>query len=447
MKGAAVISLGGFISKAIGAVYRIPLLNILGGEGMGIYQMVYPLYCILLTLSASGIPTGIARLVSSGNKRGAERTAFRFYSLAGLVGTGIMFILSEPLAALQGEGSVALCCRMLCPSVFFVSVLSVVRGYFQGRGNMYPTAFTEVGEQVVKVAFGCAIAYMYRYNTAYAVGGALAAVTISEGVCAALAYLYYLGERERLPLYKLPSLPLSDILKYTLPLTLTALALPLSQLAESVVSVRLLKGVTEDAVALYGLYSGCAMTLVNLPASLCYGLAAASVPRISPLASSGDYDGAKKRAYSAILCTLFLSLPMAAALYFLSPVAAKIIFPSLSGGERETLINLVSVLSPCAVTQSLMQTTSACLTSLGRPDRGALTQWIGGAARVGVGAIFIYFTNLSIYGAAVAANLSFLIATFINICYIIVIGGKHEDKSDRIGSKERRFDPAGEGGT
>ena len=99
IKGAILISLGGFVSKLLGAVYRIPLTNFLGGEGMGIYQIVYPLYCILLTVSASGIPTGIARLISSG-KAGAERQAFRLYGTVGIIGTIVMFFLSSPLAAL-----------------------------------------------------------------------------------------------------------------------------------------------------------------------------------------------------------------------------------------------------------------------------------------------------------------------------------------------------------
>ena len=148
IKGAIIISMGGFISKMLGALYRIPLTNILGGEGMGIYQMVYPLYCILLTVSASGIPTGIARLVSSGRGYGAEKQAFYLYGAIGFIGTCLMYMLSAPLAAVQGEPAIALCCKLLCPSVFFVSVLSIVRGYFQGKGNMYPTAVTEVSEQV-----------------------------------------------------------------------------------------------------------------------------------------------------------------------------------------------------------------------------------------------------------------------------------------------------------
>ena len=133
IKGAIIISLGGFISKVLGAVYRIPLTNILGGEGMGIYQMVYPLYCILLTVSASGIPTGIARLISSGKGYGAEKQAFRLYGAVGIIGTMLMFMLSGPLADIQGEPSIALCCKLLSPSVFFCVRIVGRQGIFPGQ--------------------------------------------------------------------------------------------------------------------------------------------------------------------------------------------------------------------------------------------------------------------------------------------------------------------------
>ena len=135
LKGALIISAGGFVSKLLGAVYRIPLIAILGGTGMGIYQMVYPLYCILLTVSASGIPTGIARLIASGNAEGAEKRAFLLYGGIGLCGSLVMYALSGILSAAQGEPAVALCCKLLSPSVLFVAIISVVRGYFQGKGT------------------------------------------------------------------------------------------------------------------------------------------------------------------------------------------------------------------------------------------------------------------------------------------------------------------------
>lgn len=445
--GAIIISAGGFISKILGAIYRIPLTNVLGGEGMGIYQMVYPLYCILLTVSASGIPTGIARMISSGKGNGAEKIAFRIYGTVGVIGTLLMYMLAEPLAALQGEPAVALCCKMLSPAVFFVSILSVVRGYFQGRGNMFPTAITEVAEQVIKVAFGIGLSYIFRKNLPLAVASTLLAVTVSEVISTIAAYFYYLKKRTRSPLFKEKTVDASAILRYTIPLTLTAIAMPISQLAESVVAVRLLRGITDEATALYGIYSGCAVTIINLPVSVTYGLAASSVPQISPLAESGNMPEAKKKAYKAILITLLVSAPAAVALYLFAPLAAKIIFGSLSETERGTLITLVRIMAVCSVTQSIVQTSSACLTSLGRPILSTVTQWVTSALRVGLLAVLIIFTPLGINGAAWAANCAYLVATVLNLCYIVKVKRgvrDNENNADRIGERLRRLNASGE---
>ncbi len=446
IKGAIIISLGGFISKVLGAVYRIPLTNILGGEGMGIYQMVYPLYCILLTVSASGIPTGIARLISSGKGYGAEKQAFRLYGAVGIIGTMLMFMLSGPLADIQGEPSIALCCKLLSPSVFFVSVLSVVRGYFQGKGNMYPTALTEIAEQLIKVAAGVALSYMFRDNLALAVAFTLLAVTISEVISTAAAAIWYLRHRCKQPLYYQPSVPVSGILKFTVPLTLTALAMPLSQLAESIIAVRLLREITDEATALYGIFAGCAVTIINLPVSVTYGLAASSVPQISPLAESGNMRAAKKKAYKALLITLAVSVPAAVGLYVFAPLAAELIFGSLTGSQREILIILIRIMAVNSVTESLVQTSSACLTSLGAPIKSTITQWSTAVLRVALAAILIKFTSLSVYGAAWAANCAYLVATLLNFWYIMRVkntrGKANENHADRLGGVGRRFNPA-----
>lgn len=451
IKGAIIISLGGFISKVLGAVYRIPLTNILGGEGMGIYQMVYPLYCILLTVSASGIPTGIARLISSGTGDGAERRAFRLYGAVGLLGTLIMYALSVPLARVQGEPAIALCCKLLSPSVFFVSVLSIVRGYFQGLGNMYPTALTEIAEQVIKVAVGCALSYVFRENLALAVASTLFAVTVSEVVSTAAACLWYFRRRKKLPLYRVPEPPAKDILRFTVPLTLTAIAMPLSQLAESIIIVRLLRGITADATALYGIFSGCAITIINLPVSVTYGLAAAGVPQISPLAESGNMPEAKKQSFKALLITFAVSLPAAAGLYIFAPLAAKLIFGSLGEEQRAVLITLIRILAVSSVTESLVQTSSACITALGSPVKSTVTQWTTAILRVALAAALIKFTNFSVYGAAWAANCSYFVAMLMNFWYIIRAGknrrGKNnEDNADRFGNFGGRLKPSGKAG-
>ncbi len=449
IQGALIISLGGFISKILGALYRIPLTNILGGEGMGIYQMVYPLYCILLTVSASGIPTGIARLISSGNGTGAEKRAFMLYGLIGVAGSFLMYALAGPLASVQHESAIRLCCVMLCPSVFFVSMLSVVRGYFQGRGNMYPTAVTEVSEQLIKVALGCTLAYIFRHDMNLAVASTLFAVTVSEAVSTLIAVYWYRRNRTVQPLFRVASVSYGAILGYTVPLTFTAIAMPVSQLVESIVAVNLLRNITDGATSLYGIFSGCAITIINLPVSVTYGLAAASVPQISPLAEKGDEEGAKNKAFKALLLTFAISAPASVALYVFAPLASRLIFSSLGEGEKELLVRLVRIMAVNAVSLSLVQTSSACLTSLGSPIKSTVTQWISAVLRVAVTAVLIAFTSLSISGAAISANCSYLVAGLINFWYIIRYKKKKsredgsENNVDRIRCARGRLDEKG----
>ncbi len=416
---------------------------------MGIYQLVYPLYCILLTVSASGIPTGIARLISSGGYNGAERKAFYLYGGIGLIGSLIMFAFSAPLAAAQGEPSVAICCKLLSPSVFFVAIISVVRGYFQGRGNMYPTAFTEVVEQAVKVAAGVALAGLFRGDVVRATAAAVFAVTVSEILTCLLSIAIYVGGNSKIkPLYRQPQVAARAIFSYTIPLTFTALALPLSQLVESIAVVNILRHTADDAVALYGIFSGCAVTIINLPVSITYGFAAASVPKVAPLAASGDMKGAKREAWHALLYTFAISLPLAVILFVFAPLAAKIIFPSLTGGEKTLLINLVRIMSVNAVTSSLVQTSSACITSLGRPLLGTITQWVTSALRVALSAVLVASSPLSITGVAISANCCYFVAVVLNFCYIIMVknnAGSNENVNnvDRIGGKRGRFNAVG----
>lgn len=417
--GAAIIAAGGFISKLLGALYRIPLTSILGGEGMGIYQMVYPLYCILLTVSASGIPAGIARLIASGRAPGAEKTAFRLYGFIGAIGTALMFALSRALSAAQGEPAVELCSKLLSPAVLCVSFISVVRGYFQGKGNMVPTALTEICEQLLKVLAGVALAIYFRGNLAYAVASTLAAVTVSEFVTALMALSMYSGGRGRRPLFKERQAAAGQILKFTVPITFTAIALPLSQLAESIIAVNLLRAAHADATALYGVFSGCAVTIINLPVSVTYGLAAASVPKIAPLAASGDLSAARRASVNAALITAAVSLPCAIGLFAFAPLACRIIFRSLPPEQLALLVKLVRIMAVNAVTASLAQTCSACLTALGRPSVATVVQWTSCILRVAVAAVLIKFTSLSVTGAAIAANVAYFVAAALNLWYII----------------------------
>ena len=424
VKGALIISAGGLISKLLGAIYRVPLIAFLGGKGMGIYQMVYPLYCMLLTVSASGLPTGVAKLVAYG-KNGAEKRALYVYAVVGAIGSLAMFSCAKLLAFVQGEQSVEQCAKILSPSVFFVSITSVIRGYYQGKGNMLPTATSEIIEQIIKVALGSLLCFIYRADVIKAVKLAVLAVTISEVVATIYVALLYGKEGGKTkPLFKQKTVSIREILRTTLPLTISSLALPASQFLESVVAIRLLRATGLDATTLYGIYSGCAVALVGMPVSVMYGLAVSSVPLVAPAVAKGDFSKAKAYVKKTIALTFLLSLPCAVALYVFCPIASKILFSSLAVDERLLLIKLVRITCINTVTQSLVQTSSACLTALGKPLFSSVSQWFSCLARVGLTALLLTFTNLSIVGVAISANCSYLVAIISNIWYIIRVEKK-----------------------
>ena len=203
LKGAAWIAGGGFIAKVIGALYRIPLTNLIGGYGIGLYQLVYPVYCLLLTVSATGIPSSIAKLTAEriSRKEGTKplfKTAMKLFLLIGGLGTALMMAIAPALSAAQGSRAVLGGYYALAPSVLLVSAISVFRGWFQGQNKMHPTALSEITEQTVKVGFGLLFAYLFRDNVERAVTFLLLSVSLSELV--ALCLMLFLFRRVPAPI-------------------------------------------------------------------------------------------------------------------------------------------------------------------------------------------------------------------------------------------------------
>ncbi len=425
LKGATWIALGGFVAKIIGALYRIPLTNLIGGRGIGLYQMVYPVYCLLLTVSATGIPSSIAKLtaerIASGQSdRPLLKTAMKLFVVIGLFGVVLMGALAPFLSKAQGSGEVLAGYYALAPSVLLVSAISVFRGWFQGRNEMFPTAVSEVVEQLVKVGFGLLFAYLFRDNVAKAVVFLLCAVSLSELAAFLLMLAFYRRKKEKSEEKEGGRVEMKGILRLSVPVTLNSMLIPLSGLLDSVLAPRLLGAYASDAVTLFGLFSGGAVTIINLPVSVCYGVAVASVPAVAQ-ASATEVGSPKKRIFFALLVTLALSVPSAIALYFLAEPASKIIFRSLSKEELSTLSRLVKILSVSAVTLSCVQTLSACLTAQGKPRYAAFSMLLGVTVKTVAYPFWLKNSEISVYGLAYATNLCYLVAFLLDFLYNMII--------------------------
>lgn len=454
LKNVAVISLGGLIAKGIGVLYRIPLIGILGGYGMGLYQMAYPLFCVVLTFSSAGIPSAFSRLIAKETAQGRPssdtvKTALKLFALLGLCGTLLMCLFAPYMSGLQNEQNLLPCYLALAPSVFFVAMIAVFRGYFQGKNNMVPTALSEIVEQVFKAGSGLYFAYRYSDDPVRAVMFSLLAVTVSE--IAAFLYLLfrYRGERKVKSLRVMKTSG-GEIFSNAFPVMASAALLPLSQTVDSILIVRLLSGHTTRAVTLYGLFSGGAIGLINVPAALCYGLAAASVPAVSACFAKGKEEEGRLRAMYSLGFTMLFAVPCAVALFFLARPIVNLVYSSLSAEDAALLVRLVRLSSVSAVTLAGVDTLAACLTGMGRAKRAALSMLVAVIVKFALQWALVGNPALSIGGAAIASNVCYLVAFSFDLFYTVKRtknkkGRMKHDHDRKSGNGKRGFEYARSG--
>ncbi len=448
LKGAALIAAGGLLAKIIGALYRIPLTNLIGGHGIGLYQLVYPVYCLLLTVSATGIPSSIAKLTAEKLGRGESdkplfKTALRLFLWIGLIGSLLMAALAPLLASLQGSREVLGGYFTLAPSVLLVSAISVLRGWFQGRNDMFPTAISEVIEQAIKVAFGLFFAYIFREDIAKAVVFLLLSVSISELVALlVMIALYKLSPARKESGKDGGRVAAKHILRTSIPVTLSAILIPFSTLIDSVFAVRLLGVYAPDPVALYGLFSGGAVTIINLPVSVCYGIAAASIPAVATAKAraveaqkSDKKRGVRKKIFFALGVTILVSVPAAMGLYYFAEPVTRMIFRSLKGEELQTLVSLIKAFAVSAFTLSCAQTLSACLTAQGKPQYAAISMAIAMTVKTAVYAVLLQKQEISVFGLAYATNIGYLVAFLLNFVYNLKVSKSKRSKANDNGNR------------
>ena len=286
---------------------------------------------------------------------------------------------------------------------------------------------------MVKVALGLVFAFVFRNNVQKAVVYLLLAVTLSEAAALVLLYLFY-GKTDKNDGENDGEKPrVKNVLALSVPVTFSAILFPLSALIDSVLAVRLMRAYADNAVTLYGLFSGGAVTVINLPVSVCYGIAVASVPSISKAKTQFNTwknlspeeqklalkPSPKKRLFFAVTLTVAIALPCVAGLYFFAQPVCKMIYGSLQEQELTILVELIKIFSISALTLSLVQTLSACLTAQGKPQYGALAMLVGVTAKTGTYALLLRNAKIGVKGLAYATNIGYTVAFLLDLWYNI----------------------------
>ncbi|MDD3880269.1 MAG: polysaccharide biosynthesis protein [Syntrophomonas sp.] len=442
LKGAMVLSIAGAISKIMGAIYRIPLARLIGGEGMGLYQMAYPIYTTILSLATAGVPVAISVLVSrketqgySGDSRKIFRVSLIILLLFGFLLTLLVMQSASFLAnSVLKEPRAYYPILAVAPAIFFAGLMSVFRGYFQGQQSMIPTAVSQVIEQLFRVTAVLILAFLlFPRGLEYAAAGATFGAVVGGiiGLIVLLIYYYSFRKAQRrsgkmLAYSGTGSVELGkEMVRLAIPVSFGAVVLPLVQMLDAIIVPGRLMATgyaTSQATALYGELAGMAAVLISLPTIFTISIATSLVPAVSEALARNERKLLNDRLNYGFRAGMIISLPCAAGLYVLAFPICDLLYATPSAG-----VPLEPLAFSCIVLAAF-QLSSAGLQGIGKPQIAMRNLLITGVFKV----IFNYSLTgipmLNIKGAAIGTVLAFLIGSSLNIIYLRKLTGISYEK-------------------
>lgn len=413
LRGAAVLTLGALVVKAIGALFKIPLTNLLGGEGMSYYMSAFELFGPVYALTAAGVPTLVCRDVSA-NPSKMKQTLASYLSLCrkiGLVSSVLLAISSPFLCALVGNKGAVLPTLALCPAVYFGCVVGCYRGFFQGLHNMVPTASSQLLEALFKLCAGILLCVgvlrlLGPNALPMAAAGALFGVSASGGVCA-----LYLRRKVKFALGAKPKPLGGGILKSAVPICLCAFLSGFAALVDLFTITRL---AGENSTFLYGAYAGIGLTLVNILPALSATVGVSALPSISAGYARGQYVGGAVSAlyrYSAVF-----AIPCGAGLFTIAPQVLALLYGSKSA-EIAAVCAPLRILCIHGVMWSVVLPLFSVLQGAGKPSLPLFFCLVGGGIKL---ALNLYLLpQYALVGAALATVCA---SGAVLICSMVAVG-------------------------
>lgn len=442
LRGTVVLVAAGIVTKVLGALFTIPLTRLIGAEGVGLLHMASPMFVTALVLCVSGIPVATSKLaaerLATGDRTGARQVLLvslalmlpvgAAFSLALYAGAGFIttFIVKDPRAFFP--------LRYLAPAVAVVSVSSVLRGYFQGHRTMVPTGTSHVLEQIVRVAVGLGLAYLFlpRGVQWAAAGSAMGSLAGAAAGLALLVVLFLVTERQDLGAGGRQSFPAKQpdatlpatacetakrLVSLAAPVTLAALVGPLLEALNAIIVPARLQFAGFSVVQsteLYGRLSVMALSLVALPGVAAAAIATSLVPQVAAAYAGGKLRRGRELARQAVRSALVVGIPATVGLAVLPAQICTFLFGDPGGGVP------LSAMAFSSVFFCLQQTTAGVLNGIGKVQIPAMSGLAGALVAALVNFILTGIPEVGIRGAALGTGLGFLVAGVLNT---LAVGG------------------------
>ncbi len=440
LSGVMLLTVSTLICKVIGLFFKIPMINIVGIDGMAYFSSAYNIYMLLNSIAAAGLPVALSILVSKnravgnvGNIRKIFFSSLGVFLTLGIAGTMALYFGADAYSRVIGIEASSLAVKAIAPTLLFICISGAVRGYFQGYENMVPTAVSQLLESFGKLALGIGFALIAVDRGLDPSGTAAAAVLgLSAGVLISVIYLIFhillspekrglKREAECISVTDSNKRILYDLFVIAFPITLSSCVTSLTSLADTaLITNRLVdSGFSSDAaVALYSSYTNLAIPLFNLPPALITSIGISLIPALTG-AIARDSKNESRRIFSSSvrLCNAF-ALPAAAGMAVFAKPILMMIYPK----EAEACsfaAPLLSILSAAIVFSCLTTVCNATLQAYMKPTLPIISMAAGAVVKVIVEYLFVG-GNIGIYGAPVSTVACTLTILIIDMIFITV---------------------------
>ena len=438
LKQGSILAVASLVTRMIGMLYKIPLTYIVGEDGMTYYNAAYEVYNIALILSSLSIPIAVSKLISAKDQTKEYAFSMRIYKVALILGSvtggiagAVVFIFAPKLAEFLAYPSAVYSLRVLGPTILVVAVLGVIRGLFQGKKSMVPTAVSQVFEQIINAIISIVAAVLFmaagtgdKKAALGAAGGTFG--TLSGAVAAVLfmMFIYQINEgyfkkqvRKDTHDTTFDNVQIFGMVFLTmLPIIISQLVYQLSGIIDTKIFGDYLRslGVGEkERAALYEPYSNKYRQLTNIPIAIATALSAAIIPTLSGLISVGNQKEARTRIASSIKLNMIIAVPAAVGMGVLGPQIVYLLYRTFNeqgmGGTGGMLLRIGS----CAIIFFAYSTmTNGILQGISHMKTPVVNAAISLGIHVGLLFFMLFFLNLDSI-ALVIGNVSFALTVCI----------------------------------
>ena len=438
---AGILAAAGIVVRIIGILYRSPLVAIIGDEGNGYYSTAYAIYTIILLVSSYSIPAAISKVIAARLSLHQYRNAHRLFIgsfiyviVVGSIGSMVCFFWADRLVG----ASSAQVLRIFAPTIFLSGLLGTFRGYFQAHHTMVYTSFSQIFEQIINAAVSIGAAYIFvsiytkrqESDTLIAIGGAKgSAVGTGAGVLFALIYMGIVYARRRNEIMDRISSDTTDdselmgpfkiattIFLMVTPVVLSTCIYNLSTASNLKIYQEIMQkqyGFSEAlATTTYGLFSGKAMQIVNIPIAIASAMSAAIIPTIAHTYERGEYDEGRKKIAYAIKVTMLIAIPAFLGLVALAEPVTLLLYPQRA--SYELVAKLIRALAVTVVFYCLSTLSNAILQGTGNVNVPVVNAAVSLIVQASVLVVLLRTTSLGLYALVIATIVYSLLMCLLN---------------------------------